>query len=146
MTGSRLALHGVGPVDLARTVAALMVAVVVESGLHTLTLPRLARSLGVPLDPSTRSEVEIADPVIVPHWARRRLVATRRALRWWPFGDSCLRMALVGGCLVRRLDPVLRIGVMRHEGEIKAHAWLEIGGLSLDPGSAAFAPVESVRT
>ncbi len=46
---------------------------------------------------------------------------------------------------MRRLDPVLRIGVAKHEGEVKAHAWLEIGGLSLDPGSVDFAPVESVR-
>ena len=143
---TRLTIHGVGPMDLGRTAAAFLLAVIVEAGMRTLRLPRLSALLGVPLDTSVREEVEISEPVIVPRWARRRLTATRRALRYWPFGDSCLRIALVGGCLVRRLDPVLRIGVAKHEGEVKAHAWLEIGGLSLDPGSVDFAPVESIRS
>lgn len=136
----------IAPIDLGRTGAAFFLALVVEVGLRTVRLPHLARLLGVPLDTSAQQDVAITEPVIVPRWARRRLSAARRALRHWPLGDSCLRVALVGGCLVRRLDPVLRIGVARHEGEIKAHAWLEIGGLSLDPGSVEFAPVESVRS
>lgn len=135
----------IAPIDLARTAMALALAVVVEVGLHTVRLPVLARVLGVPLDTDAPRQDEVTEPVIVPRWARRRLTAARRALRHWPFGDSCLRVALVGGCLVRRLDPVLRIGVTKHEGEIKAHAWLEIGGLSLDPGSVEFATVESIR-
>lgn len=142
---TRLTIHGLGPMDLGRTSAAFLLAVIVETGMRTLRLPRLSRLLGVPLDTSGREEVEITEPVVVPYWARRRLAATRRALRYWPFGDSCLRLALVGGFLLRKLDPVLRIGVTKHDGEIKAHAWLEIGGLSLDPGSADFAPVESIR-
>lgn len=137
--------HGVGPTDLGRTAAAFVLALVVEAGLRPLPLPLLSRLLGVPLDTSPPREVQLTEPVIIPHWARRRLAAARRALRYWPFGDSCLRVALVGGCLVRRLDPVLRIGVAKHEGEIKAHAWLEIGGLSLDPDSSDFAPVESLK-
>lgn len=144
MTTSRLKVHGVGPVDLVRTGAAFALAIAVEIGLRTLRLPRLARLLGVPLDTSEQRDDEIDELVVVPHWARRRLAATRRALKYWPFGDSCLRVALVGGCLIRRLDPALRIGVASHEGEIKAHAWLEVGGLSLDPGSVDFAPVESI--
>ena len=142
MNRPRLTLHGVGPVDLVRTAAALLLAVVVEVGLRTLRLPRLARLLGVPLEAGPGPDVEPAELVIVPRWARRRLAATRRALRYSPFGDSCLRVALVGGFLVRRLDPVLRIGVAKHDGEIRAHAWLEIGGRSLDAGSVDFAPVE----
>ncbi len=145
MTRPRLAIRGLGPTDLGRTAAAFLLAVIVEVGLRTLRLPRLSHLLGVPLDTSVQRNAEITEPVIVPRWARRRLAATRRALKYWPFGDSCLRLALVGGALVRRLDPILRIGVAKHEGEIKAHAWLEIGGLSLDPGSVDFAPVESIR-
>jgi hypothetical protein len=140
----RLTIRGLGVADLTRTAAAVLLALVVEVGLKTLTLPRLSGLLGVPLETGAQRQVEVADPVVVPHWARRRLAATRRALKHWPFGDSCLRLALVGGFLVRRLDPALRIGVAKHEGEIKAHAWLEIGGLSLDPGSVDFAPVESI--
>lgn len=138
-------IRGVGPADVARTAAAFLLALVVEIGLRTLRLPRLSALLGVPLATSAPADPP-AEPVIVPRWARRRLTATRRALKYWPFGDSCLRVALVGGFLVRRLDPVLRIGVAKHEGEIKAHAWLEIGGLSLDPASADFVPVESIAS
>ncbi|MGN0065019.1 MAG: lasso peptide biosynthesis B2 protein [Nocardioides sp.] len=143
-TGGGVRIHGVGPADLVRTAAALALAVVVEVGLRTLRLPRLSAILGVPLDTLPATTMERTEPVVVPRWARRRLAATRRALKYWPFGDSCLRLALVGGCLVRRLDPTLRIGVAKHDGEIKAHAWLEIEGLSLDPGAADFAPVERV--
>lgn len=146
MRGRAARLGGHGPVDIALTAAALALAVVVECGLRLLRLPRLSRLLGVPLDTSGQREVDGADPVIVPRWARRRLRCARRALRHWPFGDSCLRLALVGGCLVRRLDPVLRIGVAKQDGRVRAHAWLEVGGVSLDVGSADFAPVESIRS
>ena len=139
-----LTVHGVAPADLLRTACAFLLAAVVEVGLRTLTLPRLSRLLGVPLDVEPEQVRTRTEPVVVPRWARRRLAATRRALKYWPFGDSCLRVALVGGCLVRSLDPALRVGVTKHEGEVKAHAWLEIEGLSLDPASADFAPVERV--
>jgi hypothetical protein len=141
-----LSVHGVGPVDLTRTAAAFLLAAVVEVGLRSLRLPRLSSLLGVPLDTAVRTSSATVGPVVVTHRARHRLAATRRALKYWPFGDSCLRIALVGGFLIRDLDPVLRIGVTRHNGEIKAHAWLEVGGLSLDPGSVDFAPVESIRS
>lgn len=145
MTG-RVSVHGVQPVDLARTAQAFLVAAAVEVGLRSVRLPRLSRLLGVPLDTAAATEPgDAARPVVVPHRARRRLTATRRAMKYWPFGDSCLRVALVGGFLVRDLDPVLRIGVATQDGEVKAHAWLEIGGLSLDPGSIDFAPVERIR-
>lgn len=142
----RPTIHGVGPVDLGRTLGAFLLAAVVEVGLRTLRLPRLSRLLGVPLDTAARREPDDVGTVVVPHRARRRLAATRRALKYWPFGDSCLRVALVGGFLVRDLDPVLRIGVAKHDGEVKAHAWLEVGGLSLDPGAVDFAPVERIRS
>lgn len=142
----RLAVHGVGPVDLVRTAGAFLLAGVVEVGLRSVPLPRLSRLLGVPLDTCALHEPHAVGLVVVPHWARRRLAATRRAFKYWPCGDSCLRVALVGGFLVRGLDPVLRIGVAKHDGEVTAHAWLEIRGLSLDPGSADFLPVESIRS
>lgn len=58
---------------------------------------------------------------------RRRCVAL--VLRRWPFGDSCLRRALVLGALLRRFDPRLRVGVARNVEDgaqgVTAHAWLE---------------------
>jgi hypothetical protein len=135
-------LHGAGPVDLVRIACAFAVAAGVEIGLRSLRLPRLCRLLGVPLDTSATPEV-VAGTVVVPPWAQRRLAATRRALAHSPFGDSCLRVALVGGFMVRQLEPVLKIGVAKQGGDVRAHAWLEIGGLSLDPGSVDFLAVES---
>ncbi len=141
--GSR---KGLSVVDLVETAWAFALALVVEVGLHTARLPWLSRMLGVPLREDSDRVLPTSEPVIIPHWARRRLRAARRALKYWPFGDSCLRVALVGGCLVRRLDPVLRIGVTKHEGQVKAHAWIEIGGLSLDPASVDFRVVDGVSS
>lgn len=145
MSPARLLVHGVGPVDLGRTACAVGLAAVVEIGLHTLPLPRLCGLLGVPLVTEPRPGGPGGGEVVrVPRWARHRLAASRRAMRHWPFGGTCLRTALVGGCLIRRLDPALRIGVAKQDGAIKAHAWIELAGVSLDPGSADFAVVEDV--
>ena len=63
------------------------------------------------------------------------LLATSR----WRAGDTCLRRCLLLGQRLRRLDPVLRIGVRRDEpGAFQAHSWLKISGRSLDIGSADF--------
>ncbi|TDE07478.1 lasso peptide biosynthesis B2 protein [Jiangella asiatica] len=121
--------------------AAAGVALVVEVGLRVTTLPRLARLLGAPLrtddggdlmPPSTPARL---GPSLTPA-TRRRLRAVRRVLRHWPFGDTCLRRALVSGHVLRRLRPVLRVGVAKVDGRIQAHAWLEIDGVSLDPAGA----------
>lgn len=71
------------------------------------------------------------------HWAERRLDATRRILRHWPFGDTCLRQALIGGQRLRRLGPRLHVGVAMVDGELRAHAWLEVRGSIIDPLRAA---------
>lgn len=118
--------------------AAAGVAVVVEVGLRTVTLPRLARLLGTPLRLDDGVEVMPATAVVpLSPAARRRLRAGRRVLRHWPFGDTCLRRALVGGHALRRRHPALRVGVAKIDGRIQAHAWLEIDGVSLDPAGAA---------
>lgn len=127
--------------ELPATLAALALAVVVEIGLRTTSLPRLARLLGTPLavtDDSRRTDdSEGAVEAVLPAKAKRQVRATRRVLRHWPFGDTCLRQALVSGQRLRRLDPTLHVGVARIEGEIRAHAWLVIGGGVLDPLAAA---------
>ena len=86
--------------------AALVVAVVVEVGLRTTTLPRLARALGTPLAVDGFDAYADADRWLssLPRWAVRRMDAVRRVLRHWPFGDTCLRQALVCGWLLRRLE------------------------------------------
>ncbi|NED99597.1 lasso peptide biosynthesis B2 protein [Phytoactinopolyspora halotolerans] len=147
------------PLSLARRVpvreipavlAAAGAAVFVEVGLRVTTLPRLARLVGTPLRLDT--DAAIAEPASataaglrLPPAAIRRLRAVRRVMRHWPFGDTCLRRALVSGQLLRGSHPELRVGVAKIDGKIQAHAWLEIGGTSLDPGgAAAHLPLESV--
>lgn len=122
--------------EFPQTMAALLVAILVEVGLRAVHLDRLAGWLGVPL--ATTEAAAVDDPLrSLPPWARTRVRATRRVLRHWPFGDTCLRQALVGGSLLRRLQPTLRVGVARIDGEVRAHAWLVIGGAILDPRGAA---------
>jgi len=123
-----------------RHVLVLAVTVVVEIGLRTITLPRLVRLLGVRLDVdgSSLQETGSADPGI-SRQIRRSGRAIDRVLRRWPFGDTCLRRALILGFLIRRLDPTLLIGVRRDEaGEIAAHAWLAVAGTTLDPAAAHY--------
>ena len=55
----------------------------------------------------------------------------------WPFSHGpCLRRALVGGHLLRDLDPAVRLGVTGTGDELLAHAWLEIDGRPLEPSSS----------
>ncbi|GAB3811853.1 hypothetical protein GCM10028820_03790 [Tessaracoccus terricola] len=127
--------------ELPATLAALGVAVAVEIGLRVVPLPRLTRLVGIRLAghdspapeaaPRDRAEASLAPR------ERRKVRATRRVLRHWPFGDTCLRQALVSGQRLRRLGPVLHVGVAKIDGEVRAHAWLVIAGGILDPLAAA---------
>lgn len=136
------------PLSLARAVpmrewpslvSAVVIAVVVEAGLRVLRLPRLSAWLGAPLGLEQEAALMPSDgrTARLTVTERRRLRAAWRVLRHWPFGDTCLRRALVGGHVLRRRKPVLRVGVAKIEGRIQAHAWLEIDGVSLDPAGAA---------
>lgn len=120
-------------------VMAAAIAVVVEIGLRTTKLPRLARALGTPLGDSrtTPTVVTATGGSFFPPRARSQVRATRRVMRHWPFGDTCLRQALVAGQRLRRLEPTLQVGVAKIDGEVRAHAWLEIDGVILDPLKAA---------
>lgn len=126
--------------------AAAAVAVAVEVGLRTLKLPVLARIMGVPLKLDGGPSVLPADraDLPLPAWARVRLKVARRVMGRWPFGDTCLRRALVSGQRLRRLRPRLRVGVAKVDDEFRAHAWLEIDGVSLDPAAASFESLEEV--
>jgi hypothetical protein len=128
--------------------AALALAVVVEVGLRTTTLPRLARALGTPL--AVDGFDAYADPagaVLLPDWAVLRMHAVRRVLRHWPFGDTCLRQALVCGWLLRGLRPALQLGVAKVDGEVRAHAWLVVSGTVVDPRRAvsSYQPLTAAR-
>jgi hypothetical protein len=113
-------------------VVVLAVAVAVEIGLRTTSLPRLTRSLGIRLDLGS-GEPTHGDPPVMPDWAGRSADRVDALLRHWPPGDTCLRRCLLLGHRLRGFGPVLRIGVRRGPGgELLAHSWLEIDGRSLD--------------
>jgi Transglutaminase-like superfamily len=140
---SRLRRYRQGLLDLPAVLAALGVAIVVEIGLRVTTLPRLARALGAPLD--TEDPERDTAPLItgqpstlpLPAEAKRQVRATRLALRHWPFGDTCLRRALVSGQRLRRFNPTLHVGVAKVGSEVRAHAWIALGGVVIDPLRAA---------
>lgn len=119
---------------------ALLIAVVVEVGLRVTTLPRLASRLGIQVADETDAAT-VTDSVVLPRWTRRRVRAAERILSRWPFGNTCLRQCLVTGQRLRRLDPVLRIGVrVEDDGSLLAHSWLEVDGVSIDPSAGTFLP------
>ena len=112
-------------------VVVVLLAAACEAMVRWRPLSSLAATFGVALAERTDHP---ADPMTsLPEWARMRLRITRRVMRNWPVDGVCLRHALVAGHRIRRLDPVLRVGVAS-EGvsSINAHAWLEVGGRSLD--------------
>ena len=149
MTRRRLRIPRVRLAEVLDLCAALGVAVVVEVGLRLTTLPRLARALGTPLAvDDLDAYAERADAVLLPRWAVLRMNAARRVLRHWPFGDTCLRQALVCGWLVRRLRPALQLGVAKVDGQVRAHAWLIVSGTVVDPRRAvsSYQPLAAVPT
>lgn len=117
-----------------RATHAVALAALVEAGLRTVQLPRLARALGVQLvldgSPSAVGDVSC---VSLTEREREGLDVTWRVLRHRPFNGTCLRRALLGARVLRHRDHAVRIGVQKLAGEVKAHAWLELDGVVLDP-------------
>lgn len=130
----------------------------VELALRRRSLPGTARALGLVVAAPTGSPGSPGSPdgplARLPRWTMDPLRATAAVMRWWPLGQDgprgaamCLRRSLVTAWRLRSLDPTVRIGVAvgapgsRDEG-VRAHAWVEVGGLALD----ARAPQYTVMT
>jgi len=107
----------------AKLVQAGFYSLAVEAGLRTLSLRKLAALLGVAVRDGhgAASEAKAAD-------VASSVRATDAWLQHWPAKGRCLRRSLVLGAMLRRHRPVLRIGVIRDQGGLLAHAWLEIDG------------------
>jgi Transglutaminase-like superfamily len=126
--------------DWWETLVALGLAAAVELGLRTVRLERLATAFGVPVTWDDTPDPSTSDPAL-PAWAARRQAAVERVMDRWPGGGTCLRRSLISGQRLRALGPSLRIGVARDAGELRAHAWIEIDGASLDSDVARFEPL-----
>jgi hypothetical protein len=114
----------------------------VELAVRFVSLPRLGRIAGVRLLEDARAEMR---PVGGPahEEAERRAVLIDRFYRRWPLKGSCLRRSLVLGYKVRDLDPILKIGVAREDRQVRAHAWIEVAGLSVGREDGEYAPLRS---
>ena len=126
---------------------ALRAMVVIEFSLRTNDLPATCRRLRVrcDLDRLTHPHPPAAELAVLPRRTRPAVLASLAVVSRWPAGDTCLRRCLLIGHRLRRLEPVLRIGVRRDaNGEFSAHSWLEFGGNTLDPMAFEFAPLGSV--
>lgn len=133
-----------------RAVEACALVTMIELGLRTMTLPRLAQLCGVPMarpgttpgPPTAQSSRSAGELAPLSRQEQERVRAALWALRRSPFGSTCLRRALASGFVLRRRHPGLVVGVAKRDGVVTAHAWLEIGGHNLDPqGSADFVPL-----
>jgi hypothetical protein len=122
------------PKEILTTLRVAVVIVVVEVLVRVVPLPRLSRLLGVEVDLGPRIGSGEQLPLReLPERARRQLRCTRRVADVWPFSQGpCLRRALVGGHLLRRLHPAIRLGLTGSGDELLAHAWLEIDGRPLE--------------
>lgn len=101
-------------------------------------LPHACRALGIEL---RLDGVAGHEPALL----RRRYTAVVRAARvatgGWPFGNTCLRRAMLLGSRMRAEHPVLRIGIRPDGAGTLAHAWVEIDGRTLDPTAPDFGPM-----
>jgi len=125
---------GLGPRRWSGVMKLASLALLVEAGLRIVSLPRLARWLQVPLT-LDRSSAPVGrlDQLPLTEAEGDLLDTARRVLRHRPFNGTCLRRALIAGYVLRHYDPRLRIGVAKSFGQVEAHAWVEVGGISLDP-------------
>jgi hypothetical protein len=111
-----------------------------EVAVRVLTLPRAARLFAVHLGSGSEPQMapECSSTATLPPWAVRRLAVVQAVMRHWPIDGVCLRESLVAGQRLRRLDPVMKVGVKRGAAGVTAHAWLQIDGIDLDPAAIEF--------
>lgn len=126
-------------------VTVVSLAGVTELAVRTVPLTRLARLYGVAYG-STTAEEAVRPVEELPAWAVRRLRVAVRVMRRWPVQGECLRHSLVAGQRLRALGPQLKLGVTRDDTGVVAHAWLEIGGRSLDPTASRYEELPSPRS
>jgi len=128
------------PGDVVQAIATLIAAARIELSLRRRGLPATASRFGLRLGgPSSPTDTPLPRHPL-PSWAIRRARLAVALMRWWPFGDTCLRKSLVIGNRLAELSPQLFIGVRSSGGQpfTAAHAWLQINGIDIDPTSADY--------
>lgn len=121
------------PRDYATVAAAMVTQARIEWMVRRRPLPDLTQTLGVPLLTGTTAPATEPFAERLSDDEQRSVRAVGRVLRHWPWDDTCLRRALATGHALRHRGPSLRVGVSKADGVVRAHAWLEIDGRTLDP-------------
>lgn len=133
-----------GPGDLLRLAEVTALVGLVEIGVRCVPIDRLAGWLGVTLR-RTGADGPEGNGVLAADFSDaelRRARLAHKVLAHWPLAPGpCLRESLVIGHALRRHRPVLRLGVARAGDAVVAHAWLEVGGVSLE-ADRGFLPLE----
>lgn len=122
---------------------ALLTGIGVEIGLRVVRLPTLVGLLGVSLDTGTETRQVSATPSRLGNQDGCRYRAACHVLRLWPDGgeNSCLRLALVAGFLLRHRKPTLHLGAARVSGQTRAHAWISVDGMVFDGVAGTYRPL-----
>ncbi|MFC1451961.1 lasso peptide biosynthesis B2 protein [Verrucomicrobiota bacterium] len=102
-----------------------------EAAIHLLPFRRIAPHLGHHM-----SETPERAPPEGEGTAKQVGYAVRRAARHLPWRCRCLVQAMAGKVMLGRRDiqSTLYLGVARGEPDIRAHAWLRVGGVTLIDG------------
>ncbi|HKY49569.1 MAG TPA: lasso peptide biosynthesis B2 protein [Acidimicrobiia bacterium] len=121
----------------------LGLAAIVEVGLRTVGLPRLATALGVKLNWAREPSSPPGIPPSLREADRRNVTFVLRVMRHWPFAEgTCLRQSIILGRVLKDHAPLLRIGVQGRGGDIVAHAWIELDGVAMG-GEDGYLPLWS---
>jgi hypothetical protein len=120
-----------GPRGWGRIARTAVVARRIERSLRRETLDATARRFGAVLAFEPPREADALPALSAAE--RGELALAARVLQHRPFNGTCLRRALVFADILRDRAPVLRVGVAKDGGEVTAHAWVELDGVSLDP-------------
>lgn len=119
-----------------------IVALAAEAGLRLTKPPRLARRFGLTVGrdaapPAPKRLPPLSDGETRALRAASMIFGTVMSER------ACLRYSLVAGRILRRRRPVLRFAATRRDGDVHAHAWIEVEGARIDWADAtAFTPMK----
>lgn len=148
--------------DRRSTLRAFLVLLLIEATIRQTRIPRLAAALGIEVGsslggtsghdvvggdrPELAARLHAHKTHVLSEGDALALRCTLRVMRHWPFGTGpCLRESLVLGNMLRQRDPILRFGVARTRGRVRAHAWIEVDGRPVnDP--QGFVPLRGSAT
>ena len=102
-----------------------------EAAVHLLPFRRIARHLGRHMAETPERATPEGEGI-----ARQVGSAVRRAARHVPWRSRCLVQTMAGKAMLgrRNIQSTLYLGVMKGEPDIRAHAWLRVGRVTLIDG------------